>query len=901
MRRFCNRLIRYIGRGFIAFIMALGASSASAQTSIESRDFFEQKIRPLLVKRCLSCHSVQSKPLRGGLLLDSREGWRRGGAGGAAVLPKDPANSRLLRAVKHEAGAPAMPPDAPLAKSEIKDLEEWVRLGAFDPREEKPSASKSSSFAARLKHWAFQPLKSAAIPQVKTGGWTRNPIDRFILAKLESKGLKPSPQADKRTLLRRLSYDLVGLPPSPEEMEAFLKDRNPNAYEKAADRLLASPHYGERWGRHWLDVVRYGDTHGYDKDKRRDNAWRYRDYVIASFNQDKPYSRFLKEQIAGDVLYPKDPQAIVATGFIAAGPWDFVGNVELAENTVEKAKTRNLDRDDMVSNALSTFNSVTIHCARCHDHKFDPIPQRDYYRLQAVFAGVDRGDRAFEEGDDPANSAPSPTNGYHSAISATPDAEKWVQIDLGRETALDSLRLLPARPIDFKDTPGFGFPVRFKVLAANDPGFQNAATLDDQTRADFKNPGDTPYILPVSGVRARYIRIIATKLWLRTNDYVFALAEAQVFSNKKNAALHAKVSALDSIEQGRWSMGFLTDGNDSRHAFMRQTYAVVPHAPRPVHTLARGEVEKPLEEARAGALSCLVNLKSDFAIPANAPEGARRAALADWLSSPQNPLAWRSIVNRIWQYHFGKGIVETPNDFGWNGARPSHPELLEWLAASFRDGGQSLKALHKLIVTSATYRQASQENAAYAKRDSDNRYLWRMNRRRLDAEEVRDAVLSVSGQLNLTMGGAGYDLFRFKDDHSPIYDHSAVERINDPKTFRRTVYRFTVRSVPNPFLESLDSADPNASVPARNATLTALQSLALLNNPFMVKQAELWAQRLQSQANAPKEQIERAYLLAFSRPPSPDEASLALGYLRKHGLANFCRLLLNANEFLFLD
>ena len=876
-------------------------SPAQTQASKENHNFFEQKIRPLFIKHCLSCHSAQAKSPQGGLLLDSREGWQKGGANGAVILPNNPANSRLVNAVRRTKGVSAMPPSEALSASEVKDIEEWIRHGAFDPRDGKPSLPKSRSFSERLKHWAFQPLKSITAPQVKTASWCRNPIDNFVLAKLEAKGLKPSPTADRRTLLRRLSFDLIGLPPTPTEMQAFLKDPAPNAYEKAVDRLLASPQHGERWGRHWLDVVHYGDTHGYDKDKRRDNAWHYRDYVIAAFNQDKPYTRFLKEQIAGDILYPQDPQATIATGFIAAGPWDFVGNLELAENTIEKAKTRNLDRDDMVSNALATFNSVTIHCARCHDHKFDPIPQKDYYRLQAVFAGVDRGDRAFEEGDDPAASTISPTNGYHSAISPTPDAQKWVQIDLGSELPLDGLRLLPARPIDFKDTPGFGFPARFKVQASNDPAFQNAITLDDHTHTDFPNPGNTPYTLSLSQVKVRYLRITATKLWLRTNDYVFALAEVQIFANKKNIALRTKVTALDSIEQGRWSTGFLTDGNDSQHAFMRQTYAVISHLPRPVHILARGEIEKPTEEVQAGGLTCLSNLKSDFTLPAHAPEGQRRAALANWLASPQNPLTWRSIVNRVWQYHFGRGVVETPNDFGWNGARPTHPELLEWLARSFRDGKQSLKALHKTIVMSATYQQSSQGNSVYSKVDSDNRYLWHSHRRRLDAEELRDTVLLVSGTLNLTMGGAGYDLFRFKDDHSPIYDHTAIERINDPKTFRRTVYRFTVRSVPNPFLESLDSADPNASVPVRNTTLTALQSLALLNNPFIIKQSELWATRLQSETHSANEQVQRAYLMAFSRPPMPDEIRLASGYLARYGLTNLCRLLLNSNEFVFID
>ncbi len=871
-----------------------------AQNSPTDTNLFEQKIRPLLLKRCLSCHSVQAKPLQGGLLLDSREGWQQSGTGGKVIVPNDPASSRLIKAVRHLAGAPAMPPGESLSEREIKDLEEWIRQGAPDPRQSKGSAAKPRSFAERLNHWAFQPINEVPVP-AQSSSTSKNEIDAFIRAKLKEKGLKPSPPADKRTLLRRVMFDLIGLPPTPAQMEAFLKDTSPYAYENLVDKLLSSPRYGERWGRHWLDVVHYGDTHGYDKDKRRNNAWHYRDYVIAAFMTDKPYSQFLKEQIAGDILYPRDPQATVATGFIAAGPWDFVGHVELAENTVEKAKTRNLDRDDMVSNALSTFNSVTVHCARCHDHKFDPITQKEYYRLQAVFAGVDRGDREFEAGEEPVESSPSPTNGYHSAISPTPDVEKWVQLDFGKVVQMDNLHLVPAEPTDFKETPGFGFPVRFKIQVSNDPDFRQAVTVDDHTQADFPNPGDNPYFKTLQQVRARYLRITATKLWLRTNDYVFALAEVQVSSRRRNIAIHTKVTALDSIEQGRWSTNFLTDGFDSRNALMQHTYAVVSHAPRPIHLLARGEVEKPLEEVQAGTLSCIRALSPDFVLPANAPEGERRAALANWLASPQNPLTWRSIVNRVWQYHFGKGIVETPNDFGWNGARPSHPELLDRLARGFRDGRQSIRALHKLIVTSETYKQSSQDNSANAKIDADNRYLWRMNRRRLDAEEIRDTVLAVSGTLNVKMGGAGFDLFRFKDDHSPIYDHSAIDKINDPNTWRRTVYRFVVRSVPNPFLDSLDSADPNTSVPVRNTTLTALQSLALLNNPFMVKQAELWANRLQKETPSLSVQVQRAFYSAFSRLPTPQEQKLAGEYATKHGLPNLCRLLWNTNEFVFVD
>jgi hypothetical protein len=876
-----------------------------------------------------------------------------------------------------------------------------------------PSASGQSS-----QHWAFTPLHHPSLPAVKNSAWCITPIDRFILATLEKQGMHPAPPADRRTLLRRVTYDLTGLPPTPREITDFLADRSPNAYERVVDRLLASPRYGERWARHWLDVAHYGDTHGYDKDKRRDHAWPYRDYVIRALNEDRPYSRFLEEQVAGDVLFPNTPDGAIATGFLAAGPWDFVGNVELAEGTVEKEKTRVLDRDDMVANVMATFNSVTIHCARCHNHKFDPIPQRDYYKLQAVFAGVERGDRPYGDPQSMAArnaldrrerellasrtslqkavdaltspglarldrqiavlrtqqaalpplspAAASPSNGYHSAVEARPDVEKWVQVDLGRSLPIDRVRLIPARPTDFADTPGFGFPLRYRVTVSDDPEFKRAETLADASAADAANPGGAPVVILASGQRARYVRMTALKLWPRTNDYVFALAELQVESGGKNAAGGVAVKALDSIEQGRWSTRYLVDDFDSRARLAdfadpkvaalaerraelernlqttmadrhvcqerlidpatrarllaaetglkeiaknraalvqaEQVFSVLPRVPRPIHVLARGDVEKPGELVGPGALSCLANLPSAFDIPAAAPEGERRAALARWLSSPANPLTWRSIVNRAWGYHFGRGIVDTPNDFGRNGGKPSHPELLDWLAGNFAgEGKQSLKRLHRLIVLSACYRQSSSDNAAFTARDGDNRLLWRMNRQRLDAEEVRDSVLADSGKLNLTMGGPGFDLFRFKDDHSPVYDYTAPGLTDRKETWRRAVYAFTVRSVQNPFIECLDGADPNLATPVRSTTVTSLQALALLNDPFILRQSELFAERLKRENTGIPAQVAAAYAYAFGRPPTVQESADLAQFAASHSLAAACRLLFNTNEFLFVD
>jgi hypothetical protein len=582
--------------------------------------------------------------------------------------------------------------------------------------------------------WSLAPIQRPAAPSVAHTAWSRTPIDAFVLAALEAKGLKPAAEADRLTLIRRLSFDLRGLPPSPAEIHTFLEDNSLDAYERLVDRFLDSPAYGERWARHWLDVAHYGDTHGYDKDKRRDNAWPYRDYVIRSFNTDKPYARFVEEQLAGDVLFPGNPDGVIATGFIAAGPWDFVGHVELREGTVDKEKTRVLDRDDMVASTMGTFASLTVHCARCHNHKFDPIPRRDYYRLQAVFAGVDRGDR----------------------------------------------------PI----TPGSKQPV---------------------------------------------------------------------------------------------------------------VYAAVSHAPRPIYDLKRGDVEHRGDQVSAGPLSCLPNLQSAFDTQSGSGEGEQRARLAHWLTDPRNPLTWRSIVNRVWHYHFGPGLVDTPNDFGRNGSLPSNAALLDWLASEFRDSGQSIKALNRLIVTSAAYRQQSINPAVNGDIDGDNRLLWRMQRRRLDAEEVRDAILAVSGSLRETGGGPCYEPFRFKDDHSPIYDHADTKHTLDPATFRRTVYAFNVRSVPNPFLECLDSADPNATTPVRSSTVTPLQALALLNDPFVIDQSERLARRIREQVRDENGQAHRALQEILGRKPTSDEQRLLVEFIQKEGLPRLCRYLMNTNEFLFVD
>ncbi|HZZ81017.1 MAG TPA: DUF1549 domain-containing protein, partial [Gemmataceae bacterium] len=820
-----NHAIR-LACGLIASFGAI-ATLGIAQQSLPRADekHFADKIAPIFKKSCIQCHNADKA--RGGLDLSTRATTLTGGDKGPALVAGDSANSLLVKMVRGP--MPKMPRMAdPLSDADVEAIARWVDGGAPWPKDVALSVSKKS----QGPWWSLQPIAKPALPAIKNQVWAKNEVDRFILAMLESKGLTPSAEADPATLIRRVTFDLHGLPPTPEEIDAFVKAwqmpaKRDTVWAELVDRLLASPRYGERWARLWLDLVHYADTHGFDKDKRRLWAWLYRDWVIRAFNADMPYRRFIRYQLAGDVLFPADPDGIIATGFVVAGPWDFVGQVELREGTVDKEKTRVLDRDDMVANTISTFCSLTVHCARCHDHKFDPISTKEYYQLQTVFAGVERGDRAVASKDTQALKADlqkrrdaatakhaallkkisalsspalkkldaqiaslqhqrdflpivernttSPTNGYHSGIAPTPDATKWVQIDLGKPTPITAIRLLPARPTDFRDAPGFGFPLRYKIALSNDENFARSETLVDNTKADVANPGDQPLAF-VAGKDFRYVRVTAQKLWHRTNDYVFALGEMEIYSRGKNVARGAKVTALDSIEAGRWSTRHLVDGFTSRARLLdasavqprlslevslqraeverrklsemlidadtrrelthqakeletlsaqlaglqdsMKVYAAVPIAPRPIHVLQRGDVERKGELALPAGLSLLKGLDGHFAEPRKVgpltpgpsppegrweKEGIRRAELAKWIAADANVLTWRSIVNRVWQYHFGKGIVDTPSDFGRNGSRPTHPELLDWLAAEFRDG-DSFKKLHRKILLSATYR-----------------------------------------------------------------------------------------------------------------------------------------------------------------------------------------------------
>ncbi|TWU06180.1 DUF1553 domain-containing protein [Stieleria varia] len=992
---------------FPAAAMILGILNCASVRS-HAEDLFRDQIAPILERRCVSCHNDGQR--EGDFSLQTATSALADGF----IEPGDAENSHLLDLITPTNGKAGMPKDAdPLSDAERNLIRDWINDGANWPEGLRLTEAQVSDF----DWWSFHPVQRPNVPPTQgfsvDDTWVRTPIDAFILKRLHEKGLTHASEADRRTLIRRLSFDLTGLPPTPAETAAFINDPDPHAYEKLVDRLLDSQHYGERWARHWLDVVKYADTCGYDKDKLRPNAWPYRDYVIRSFNEDKPYARFVQEQIAGDALFPGDPDGILGLGFIAAGPWDFIGHVEVSESKIDGKVARNLDRDDMVSNAMNTFCSVTIQCARCHHHKFDPFTQQHYYGLQAIFAAMDRAERPYDL--DPTvesqrrqlesqitnlkselaafekeiREAAGPrlaelqtqltalqkdeeikkdaAYGYHSGIAKTPDSLKWVDVTLPQPTDVSLIVLHPCHDEFAGIGSGFGFPLRFKVQVSSSQTVADNTqwtTIADHTQQDHPNPGLTPVEIECHEKNIQRVRITATQLAPRKDDYILALAELAVFDSEKQQLDLANddcVSALDSIEapvrwqksnlvDGKWPQGGnpeidqqiadlnkelqsrlaeietpqrverrkeLTTSIEAAEAQLKElpkgkmVYAAATHfapqsnfkptegEPRPIHVLMRGDVQNPSDEVVPGILP--LSSHADWQLDDELPESQRRAELARWLTRSDHPLVWRSIVNRVWQYHFGQGIVATPNDFGRMGAAPTHPELLDWLACEFRDGGQSFKTLHRLIVTSSVYRQSSENHSDNAAIDGGNQYLWRMNRRRLEAEEIRDSILAVSGALDTTAGGPGFYLFELEHpQHSPHYEYHKFDP-TDPKSHRRSIYRFIVRSQPNPWMTTLDCADSSQSTPRRSETLTSLQALSMLNNRFNLVMAERFAQRLQQQAATLDEQVELAMQLATQRRPEPMEHREFTAYAKNHGLANLCRFLFNLSEFVYLD
>jgi len=978
---------------------AVAAESSGVREAVVD---FERDIRPILSSRCLKCHGPDDP--KGGLDLTNRDAAIDVGA----IVPDAAERGTLLARVTSTDASLRMPPDGePLGPNEVETLRAWIADGASWPG-----------------HWAYRSLAKPEVPACDdpaASDWCRTPIDSFILSRLQPEGLTPSAEADRLTLIRRASFDLLGLPPTLEEIDAFLNDGSADAWEQCIERMLASPHYGQRQARRWMDLVHFAETHGHDQDRPRENAWPYRDYLVKSFNDDKPYGQFVAEQIAGDVLDPLDPDAITATGFLAAGPWDESSLRDIHEDSVDREIAQYLDRDDIVTTVMSTFASTSVHCARCHDHKFDPITQREYFGLQAVFAGIDKANRKYD---------PDPEIARLRA--------QWLdeQRRLERQIAEDPRALMTdelRKELAACEEAHVRQAIRWRPLAVVNALSHAGATLDIEDEAAILVTGTRPEkdIYTIEG-SVNLTRLTAVKLELLTHDQlpmrgpgrsdngnlhlnqirVFQMhedptrqrvehliaaphadfnqtgwgIEASVDGNpntawgifpevskshhavfpfrtaiKSDAAtslsieLHqihggghligrfrlsvsdADVDLLQNAEEVSTEVSAILDTpRDSRTDDQNQTLAIwylrdrlkrqlatLPEqqslyagtnlfqpdgsfrpalTPRTLHVLRRGLVNQRMEEAVPGALACVEDLPGDFASDDSQNEGSRRIQLAHWLTDHRNPLVWRSIVNRVWQQHFEQGLVDTPSDFGLMGSAPSHPELLDWLAVNFLEQGGSLKSLHRSILRSAVYRQVSDDSPQASQRDAGNRLLWRMNRRRLDAESFRDSLLRVSGTLDPTMGGPSVRQFiQTPGVHvTPVVDYQNFD-IDDPANLRHSVYRFLFRTVPDPFMESLDCPDASQLAPKRNVSLTALQALATLNDKFVVRQSERFADSLRHETADLNRQVQIAYRRLTGRSPSDAESAAVAAYAAEHGLANACRFLFNTNDFLFVD
>jgi mono/diheme cytochrome c family protein len=773
----------------------------------------------ILKSKCFQCHG--GAVALSGLRLDSREAALKGGSRGAAVDLVSPASSRLLQMVTN-AAEPLMPPTGALPETDIEKLRRWLESG-FEwpggPREAEP------------EWWAFRAPSRPALPE-----GAKNPVNAFIAAKLREQKLPAAPEANRLTLLRRATFDLHGLPPSPEEVDQFLSDQAPDAWEKLIDRLLESPRYGEKWGRHWLDLVRYGDTAGFETDPYHLDAWRFRDYVIQAFNQDKPFDQFLKEQLAGDELWPEDPDAVTATGYFRVGPHrDLQVKVE-EENRAEKLF-------DYVDTTSRVFMGLTVGCARCHDHKFDPIPQRDYHRLQAIF--------------EPAVNARPMLQPLALLSDVNATKREFQLFQIGEQ--LGAL----FRPYERK--------LRQEKLAAYPPEVLKAF----ETSADDRTP-QQQVLVTEYGKQARV-----------SDDEVLA-----AMTPEDRERVEAVSRRLVSIFRGYSPPPFTSGIADATSVFPPSFIAL------------RGNPKTPGDEVSPGFLSILGGGDVPAAGPRDKSTGRRRA-LAEWLADPHHPLTARVMANRIWQYHFGEGLLETSSDFGVRAGQPSHPELLDWLATEFVAKGWSVKAMHRIIMNTDAYRRSSIPTAEARAKDPRNRYLSHMSRRRLTAEEVRDAVLSVSGEINLKMGGIPVVPPLDEEELYGIIGNTAQAWpvTPDPRQHtRRSVYLLSRRTFIQPMFAAFDHPDGISSCNRRNESTTAPQSLTLLNSRFMIDQAEALAKRFTT--------VEDAWKRVLHRDPLPQEKAWAEEFIAQQtatqgspelARAELARALLNLNEFLYVD
>ena len=995
-------------RGLLAVLLvAYSTTGHSADAPVD----FDRQIAPLLARHCLECHDGADP--KGKLDLSESALAALGGESGVSFVAGDPAASTLWQRVRDG----EMPPKSKLTDEDKSLLEQWIQQGAkwgsgpIDPYR------YSSEKRAGYDWWSLKSLHAQAPPAIP-GEWeshVHNPLDRFILAQLQMHGLTPSAAAEPRLLARRMAFDLTGLPPSPEDVAALEKSPTPEVYEQLLTKWLDSPQYGERWARHWLDLARYGESQGFERDKPRTNSWPYRDWVIRSLNEDLPYDQFAKMQLAGDLLHPDNVDGIIATGFLVAAPYDEVGQQQ--QSAAMRAVVRQDELEDLVGTVGQTFLGLTVNCARCHDHKFDPITQAEYYQLAACLDGVRHGERKIMTdslraeiaagdarlisiGDEitaiesPArqrilqsraagNAPPAPEpiarwdfatdlqdqigslhgvihpgaeirdgrlflDGQTGFVTSSPipvrlkakTLEAWVQLAtldqsgggvIGVQTTngnqFDSIVFAEREPNRWmsgsegyvryqsfhgpEDTEVATRPVHIAMVYAEDGTI--TAYRDGQLygqpydcgEATTFEPGTAQLVFGLrhgaeaGGNRALAGSIETAQLYDRalTADEVAASAGRTDF-----VTLTELVASLSDAERTRRDQLLAertTLGERTKQLRENSVYACTPQPPGVTHLLVRGNPGTPGEPVTPKGMAAVSTLSPDFGLEPNSPDQLRRVALANWIASQENPLFARVIVNRVWQYHFGVGLVDSPNDFGFNGGRPTHPELVEFLATWFIENGWSLKKLHRLILTSSTWQQSSQRRAECATADSENRWLWRVAPHRLEAETVRDAILSVSGMLNPQVGGPPYQDYRTFTFNSQFFEMIDPET---PDAHRRTIYRTWIRSGRSSLLDALDCPDPSTTAPRRAVTTTPVQSLSLLNNSFVLRMSDATAKRLEAEVTTgTADRIDRLFLLAYGRHLIEAEQAPLVEFAEKHGLSALCRVVFNSNEFVYVE
>lgn len=917
----------------------VAAASASDQTTAKTVDFVRD-VRPIFEQHCYACHGAAKQ--RSGFRLDIKAAAFQGGdAYGPSIVPRDPATSPLVELISSTDLKTRMPPEGPgLSAADQATITRWIQQGAVWP-----DGVDQATLVDKRDHWSFHPRTQPAVPATVTPDWACSALDRFILARLEAEGLSPAPAADRVSWLRRVSYDLIGLPPTPEQVTAFVADSRPDAFERVVTELLDSPRYGERWAQHWLDVVRYADTHGFEVNTERPYAWPYRDYVIRALNADLPYDQFIRQQIVGDQL---DPEAGAATGFLITASVLLPG--QIGADDASKRLARQDSLDEIVVNLGQTFLGLSVGCARCHDHKFDPVSQADYYSMQAFVAGVEYADRKLET-----------ATARQSREAAARNAAQLQQLERRLTKFVPLAHSGVTRPTINAKKNVDRFPtawtkrVRFTIEATN----RLEPCLDE---LEVWNTAGKNVALAAAGatVSASGSTVAADCHELRfVNDGLYGNTRSWMSSEVGRGWVVVEFPSLEEVElviwgrdregkyddrlateyrieiadeNGEWRM--VADGTDrstmptpatpanetllqglspqeqsAARALMTEkaaledqvqraereqlAFAGTFRAPDEIRVLSRGDPEQPKGRVPPSVPEALGNLQLSL----DAPESERRRALAEWIADPANPLTARVIANRVWQWHFGTGLVATPSDFGRSGLPPSHPELLDWLANELIEHGWSLKHLHRLIVLSSTYRQSHRaENSRAQDRDAEVRLLWRFPAKRLDAECIRDGMLAISGQLNLTMYGRGFDLF---DQRGGLTGFNPVETLT-PANQRRMIYAHKVRRERDATFGAFDCPDAGQSTAVRSESTTPIQALNLFNSRFTLATSTTFAERVQREVgDDPAAQIRRAYWLALSRDAAASEVAVAEPLVREHGLAVLCRALFNSNEFLF--